>query len=160
MAVDAIFENASRTLISKRLLCASIIAIGISIYWAAIQSGFGARQQTGAAVQVGHAVDIEVLLFGVEGRQRAIDEAHGTSFARAGHPETAHAPSWPAYGARQAYMHFADVPRPETGLMPGMYALNEEVVCRRNAHGGIGWNWNVGLAAPPPMPPPVAARCR
>ena len=32
----------------------------------------------------------------------------------------------------------------ETKLMPGMYALNEAVMCRKAA-GGIGWNWNVGL---------------
>jgi para-nitrobenzyl esterase len=39
-----------------------------------------------------------------------------------------------------------------------MYALNEAVVCRRNAAGGIGWNWNVGLWSPPI--PPAAPACR
>ena len=81
-----------------------------------------------------------------------------TSFARDGRPVAAHAAAWPSYGRTGAYMHFADVPRAETGLMPGMYALNEEVVCRRNAAGGIGWHWNVGLVSPP-LPPP-SPRCR
>jgi para-nitrobenzyl esterase len=45
-------------------------------------------------------------------------------------------------------MHFTDTPHPEMKLMPGMYALNEAVMCRHKATGKIGWNWNVGLAAP------------
>jgi para-nitrobenzyl esterase len=81
-----------------------------------------------------------------------------TSFARTGRPRAAGAAAWPAYGSAGAYMHFAETPRPETGLMPGMYALNEEVVCRRNAQGNLPWHWNVGVASPP-LPPPVP-RCR
>ena len=77
-----------------------------------------------------------------------------TSFARTGRPQAAHAAAWPAYGSAGAYMHFAAAPRPETGLMPGMYALNEEVVCRRNAQGNLPWHWNVGLVSPP-LPPAV-----
>jgi para-nitrobenzyl esterase len=46
-------------------------------------------------------------------------------------------------------MAFEDSPRPKTHLLPGMYELNEQVVCRRRAKGGIPWNWNVGLASPP-----------
>ena len=55
-------------------------------------------------------------------------------------------------------MAFEDVPRPKTHLMPGMYELNEQVVCRRRAAGGIPWHWNVGLASPPL--PPEAPQCR
>lgn len=80
-----------------------------------------------------------------------------TSFARDGRPVAAHGPAWPAYGTTQAFMHFTDAPHPETTLMPGMYTLNEAVVCRRRATGKIGWNWNVGLAAP--KLPPKAAGC-
>jgi para-nitrobenzyl esterase len=40
--------------------------------------------------------------------------------------------------------------------MPGMYRLNEEVMCRRKAAGTTAWNWNVGLASPP-IPQPSAA---
>lgn len=70
-----------------------------------------------------------------------------TSFARDGRPVAKAGPAWPAFGSAQAYMHFADTPRPDTKLMAGMYALNETVMCRKAA-GKIGWNWNVGLAAP------------
>jgi para-nitrobenzyl esterase len=85
-------------------------------------------------------------------RETALSEAmigYWTSFARTGRPQAAPAPDWPAFGPAREYMHFADSPRPETNLMPGMFELNEEVVCRREA-GGLAWNWNVGLAAPPP----------
>lgn len=81
-----------------------------------------------------------------------------TSFARTGRPEAAHAPDWPPYGSDGAYMHFTDSPHPQTHLMPGMYRLNEEVVCRRVAAGNLPWNWNVGLISP--KLPPEAARCR
>ncbi|HEV7138485.1 MAG TPA: carboxylesterase family protein [Steroidobacteraceae bacterium] len=81
-----------------------------------------------------------------------------TSFARAGKPQAAHEPDWPAYGSAGAYMHFTDTPHPQTHLMPGMYRLNEEVVCRRVAAGNIPWNWNVGLISP--KLPPEAAQCR
>jgi para-nitrobenzyl esterase len=37
-----------------------------------------------------------------------------------------------------------------------MYALDEEVVCRRLAAGNLPWNWNVGLAAPVLPPGPKA----
>jgi para-nitrobenzyl esterase len=83
--------------------------------------------------------------------ERALSDAmidYWTSFARDGRPIAAKAPAWPAYGAAEAYLHFTDTPHPETRLMPGMYALNEAVMCRKKATGKIGWNWNVGLAAP------------
>jgi para-nitrobenzyl esterase len=78
--------------------------------------------------------------------------SYWTSFASAGEPIAAHHPAWPAYGSTRAYMTFSDVPRPGTHLLPGMYELNEEVMCRRRAQGGQPWNWNVGLAAPT-LPP-------
>lgn len=83
--------------------------------------------------------------------------AYWTSFARTGRPTAADAPDWPAYGSTGAYMRFTDVPHPEIHLMPGMYEVNEEVVCRRMAAGNLPWNWNVGLASP--KLPPEAARC-
>jgi para-nitrobenzyl esterase len=33
-------------------------------------------------------------------------------------------------------------------LLPGIYDLNEAVVCRRLVAGDLAWNWNAGLAAP------------
>jgi para-nitrobenzyl esterase len=94
-------------------------------------------------------------------REDALSDAmidYWTSFARTGSPRAANAPDWPAYGSAGAYLHFTDTPHPETHLMPGMYRLNEEVVCRRVAAGGLAWNWNVGLASP--KLPPQAAQCR
>lgn len=81
-----------------------------------------------------------------------------TSFARDGRPRATNAPDWAPYGTERAYMHFTDTPHLSANLMPGMYELNEEVVCRRNAAGGIGWNWNVGLWSP--RNPPATEACR
>jgi para-nitrobenzyl esterase len=80
------------------------------------------------------------------------------SFARSGTPAAANQPAWPAYGSTRAYMAFEDAPHAKTQLMPGMYELNEQVVCRRHARGGIPWHWNVGLASPPL--PAEAPSCR
>ncbi len=70
------------------------------------------------------------------------------SFARTGRPEAANAPVWPAFGAAGGYMLFADAPKPSANVFPGMYALNDRIVCRRMANGRIPWHWNFGLAAP------------
>ena len=91
-------------------------------------------------------------------REQALSAAmvdYWTSFAHTGRPQAAAAPAWPAYDAAGGYMRFADTPVAATGLMPGMFALNEAVMCRRRAAGKVGWNWNVGLAAPT-LPPKVA----
>ncbi|HTW34340.1 MAG TPA: carboxylesterase family protein [Rhizomicrobium sp.] len=79
-----------------------------------------------------------------------------TSFARTGHPEAAGEPDWPAYDGTAAYMAFNAAPHPSKHLLPGMYTLQEEVVCRRHASGDQAWNWNVGLASPP-LPPKTAS---
>jgi para-nitrobenzyl esterase len=71
-----------------------------------------------------------------------------SSFVRTGKPRAANEPDWAAFGSTGAYMAFKDVPQPGEHLMPGMYELNEQVVCRRRASGDIAWNWNAGLAAP------------
>ena len=70
------------------------------------------------------------------------------SFARSGQPRAKNEPDWPAFGAKHAYMDFTSAPNPSTNLMPGMYRLNEQVVCRRRVAGDIAWNWNVGIASP------------
>jgi len=71
------------------------------------------------------------------------------AFARDGTPSAAQQPTWQPYGTGRAYMAFADIPRPGTNLLPGMYIFNEQVVCRRRAKGGIPWNWNIGIVSPP-----------
>lgn len=84
-------------------------------------------------------------------QQRRLSDAmldYWTSFARTGKPIAKGEPEWPAFGSNQAYMAFTDVPRPSHDLLPGMYKLVNEVVCRRKASGDQAWNWNVGIAAP------------
>jgi para-nitrobenzyl esterase len=80
-----------------------------------------------------------------------------TSFAKTGVPKADNAPDWPIFGKDRAFMHFTATPTPETQLMPGMYELNEQVMCRRRATGKIAWHWNVGLMSPPL--PPKAEGC-
>jgi para-nitrobenzyl esterase len=77
------------------------------------------------------------------------------SFARDGHPQAANAPQWAPYGSTRTYMRFTDAPHLVQDLMPGMYELNEEVVCRRMVAGNLPWNWNAGLASPA-LPPPAS----
>jgi para-nitrobenzyl esterase len=77
-----------------------------------------------------------------------------SSFVRTGRPRAANEPDWPAFGSTGAYMAFTDAPHPLEHLMPGMYELNEQVVCRRRASGDIPWVWNVGIVSPK-MPPPT-----
>jgi para-nitrobenzyl esterase len=92
--------------------------------------------------------------------EQALSDAmldYWTSFARNGNPVAAKAPAWPAYGTAGNYMHFTAKPEPSKDLMPGMFALNEAVMCRKKATGKIGWNWNVGLAVP--KIPPRTAGC-
>jgi para-nitrobenzyl esterase len=78
--------------------------------------------------------------------------SYWASFAKTGKPVAAGAPDWPAYGAGGAYMLFQDTPKASGPLMPGMYALHEQVVCRRFAAGTVAWNWNAGTVSPP-LPP-------
>jgi len=47
-------------------------------------------------------------------------------------------------------MRFAGAAHADTDLLPGMFALNDEVIGRRRAAGDTPWNWNVGVAAPLP----------
>ncbi|WP_135211155.1 carboxylesterase/lipase family protein [Vitreimonas flagellata] len=84
--------------------------------------------------------------------------SYWASFARDGAPSAEGASQWQAYGAEQHYMSFDEAPTPSVNVMPGMYELNEAVVCRRRAQGGIAWNWNVGILSPPL--PPESAQCR
>jgi para-nitrobenzyl esterase len=70
-----------------------------------------------------------------------------TSFARTGTPRATGQPDWPVFGSDGAYMDITDAPHPAKNLLPGMYALHEEAVCRRKA-AGLAWNWNVGIVSP------------
>ena len=86
-----------------------------------------------------------------EPRERALSDAmigYWTSFARSGKPVAPDAPAWPAFGDTKSYMHIAEAPQPAADPLPGMYRLNEAVVCRRIRAGDQAWGWNVGLVAP------------
>jgi para-nitrobenzyl esterase len=97
----------------------------------------------------------------VTAEERAVSDAmvsYWTGFARDGVPRAAGQAQWQPYGTSRAYLGITDAPQAGNHLMPGMFELNEAVVCRRRAAGGIPWNWNVGLVSPPL--PPTAASCR
>ena len=75
-----------------------------------------------------------------------------TSFARTGSPVSAGNPAWKPFSDGGAYMAFRDRPVLSSDLMPGMYALTEELISRRRAAGNQFWFTNIGLASPP-VPP-------
>lgn len=71
------------------------------------------------------------------------------SFARNGVPTADGASDWPAYGEDATGMVFAGEPQVWQGLARERFALHETIICRRRAHGGLQWNWNVGIISPP-----------
>lgn len=71
-----------------------------------------------------------------------------TSFARSGRPQAKDEPDWPVFGSTGSFMDFANAPHVSTDLLPGMYELDETVVCRDRANGDIAWNWFSGIASP------------
>jgi para-nitrobenzyl esterase len=77
-----------------------------------------------------------------------------SSFARDGVPVAAGQPDWHPYDEGEAYMYFDASPEGgRQNLMPGMFELHEQVMCRRR-NADAGWHWNVGVAAPP-LPPQI-----
>jgi para-nitrobenzyl esterase len=71
-----------------------------------------------------------------------------TSFARNGKPSSPNGPAWMPFGPASAFMHFGASPNASSGFMSGMYALHEQVMCRRRAEGSQSWNWRTGNTAP------------
>ena len=144
-------------------------AIGQPAYLYLFDHGYPAED--GAGLHAFHASELP-FVFGTIDRtgphwpaipdsaaEHALSDAmvdYWTSFARDGRPVAANAPAWPRLADDAGFMHFTTAPMPDHALMPGMYALNDAVVCRRMATGKTGWNWNVGLAAPTTPPPPAA----
>ncbi len=93
-------------------------------------------------------------------KEKALSDAmisYWISFARTGVPKAPGEPGWPTFAPNKSYMHFAAKPEVSTGLMPGMYKLNEEVMERRRRAGNQQWGADVGVAAPV-LPSPAATR--
>lgn len=84
-------------------------------------------------------------------QERTLSQAimnYFTSFARNSHPIAQGEPDWKPYGENLAYMAFRTKPEASENLLPGMFALHEEVIARRRAAGTQNWYINVGLASP------------
>jgi len=84
-----------------------------------------------------------------EARLAEAMSSYWTSFAKTGAPVAKGEAAWKPYDGDAAYMAFEAAPRAGQHLNPGAYALQEAVVCRRRAAGGMPFNWNLGLASPP-----------
>jgi len=83
--------------------------------------------------------------------ERAISAAimgYFTGFAHFGKPVAPGEPTWPPFGQDEAYLDIRDEPHPSRNLLPGAYALQEEVIARRRASGKQNWYINIGLASP------------
>jgi para-nitrobenzyl esterase len=84
--------------------------------------------------------------------ERALSNAmmdYWTSFARTGVPS----PTWKAYAEGESYMELGAKPVPSAHLLPGMYALTEELISRRRRAPDQFWFTNIGLATPPTRVP-------
>jgi para-nitrobenzyl esterase len=79
------------------------------------------------------------------------------SFARSGRPTSTNGPAWEPFAPRRAYMSLGDIPQLSTQLLPGMYELQEQIMCRRREDGTQSWNWRAGSIAP--VLPKPAAQC-
>jgi para-nitrobenzyl esterase len=87
--------------------------------------------------------------------ERALSKAimdYWTTFARSGVPSSDAAPTWKPFADGESYMEFRDKPLASAHLLPGMYALTEELIHRRRVAGTQYWFTNIGLASPP-VPP-------
>jgi para-nitrobenzyl esterase len=93
--------------------------------------------------------------------ERALSKAimdYWTSFARTGVPSSDGAQAWKPFGNGESYMEFRDQPVASAHLLPGMYALTEELIHRRRAAGTQYWFTNIGLASPPVPPASIASK--
>jgi para-nitrobenzyl esterase len=160
---DALYGWTAERLVTKQA------AVGAPSYLYLFDHGYPAADQAG--LHAFHASELPYVFGTLDGTPplwpkvpATADEAalsnamldYWTSFARTGHPQAERGPAWPRFADAGAYMHFAAKPEVTRDIMPGMYRLNEEVMCRRRAAGNVAWNWNVGLAAPK-MPDKAAA---
>jgi len=161
---DALYGWTAERLVRKQA------ALGVSAYLYLWDHGYPAADEAG--LHAFHASELPYVFDTFDGtpplwpknpdtpEERALADAVGdywTSFARTGRPQARNGPGWPAYLPDRGYMRFAAPPIPDRDLMPGMYDLNEAVMCRRRANGTLPWGWNVGVAAP--KTPAASAGC-
>ena len=152
---DALYGWTAERLVRKQT------ALGVDAYLYLWDHGYAAADEAG--LHAFHASELPYVFDTFDGtpplwpknpdaaEDHALAAALGDywiSFARTGRPRARSAPDWPAYSADKAYMRFADAPIADRDLMPGMYELNETVMCRRRANGMMPWGWAVGVAAP------------
>jgi para-nitrobenzyl esterase len=152
---DGLYAWTAERLVKKQT------ALGLPSYLYEFDHGYPAMDQAG--MHAFHASELPYV-FGTmdttpplwpkipaEPREQALSDAmigYWTSFARTGTPVAPDAPAWPAFDDTKSYMHFIGTPQPAADPLPGMYQLNEAVVCRRIKAGDQAWGWNVGLIAP------------
>ena len=161
---DALYGWTAERLVRKQA------ARGLPAYLYLFDHGYPAADQAG--LHAFHASELPYVFGNFNGTpprwpkvpeaasERALSDAmvdYWASFVRDGKPVAHNAAPWPRYDARRQYIRFAAAPEVQADLMPGMFTLNESVMCRRRAAGNVGWNWNVGLAAP--KLPPAAPGC-
>jgi len=161
---DALYGWTAERLVRKQS------SLGVSAYLYLWDHGYAAADEAG--LHAFHASELPYLFDTFDGtpplwpknpdtpEDHALADAVGdywVSFARTGRPQARNAPDWPSYIRGNEYMRFGATPIPDRDLMPGMYDLNETVMCRRRANGTLPWGWAVGVAAP--KPPAAVAGC-
>ena len=162
---DAVYGWSTERLVRKQA------ALGLSSFLYYFDHGYPAADDAG--LHAFHASELPYVFGSIDRtmplwpkipattQERNLSDAmigYWTSFVITGRPQAANEPDWPTFGPAGSYMAFEQTPRASSHLLPGMYELNEEVMCRRRATGTIAWNWNVGLASP--NLPPRQAQCK
>jgi para-nitrobenzyl esterase len=153
---DALYGWTSERLVRRQT------ALGWPSYLYLFDHGYPAADEAG--LHAFHAAELPYVFGAFDGTphawpkvpdtaaERRLSDAmldYWTSFARGGKPQATNAPDWPAFGGEAHYMAFTTAPQPSQRLLPGMYELHEEVVCRRRAAGNLPWHWNTGIISPP-----------
>jgi para-nitrobenzyl esterase len=78
-----------------------------------------------------------------------------STFARSGSPTATNGPAWKPFAPEHSFMSLDEEPKLSTQLMPGMYELQEQIMCRRRHDGTQSWDWRAGSIAPVlPKPTP------
>ena len=139
---DALYGWTAERLVRKQT------ALGLPSYLYLWDHGYPAADEAG--LHAFHASELPYVFGTFDGtpplwpknpdtrEEHALADAMGdywTSFARTGRPAGEERARWPAYSPTRATCDFAATPMPDRDLMPGMYDLNEAVMCRRRANG-------------------------